>query len=434
MSSCGHPSCAGSHGQDPGRVGLDRRRALGLAFGCGAALVLNGCATTSTDQTGASVDGATLEPRFWGHPGLYSARAVRLVETSNTIDMLVPVRNALVLKDQPNSMELAVERFMSWFDDPASIPAEQFARFQASGIKIFNVSIDLGQLNPGPTPYDKANLYFEGWKRIVAAHPDVFHIIANAADLSQVSGAGKLKLILGLQNGDHFRTVEDVAHFRRQGQMLSQLTYNAENHLGGGAFSDVGLKPFGAEVIRAMNRVGMVVDLAHANDRTSLEAAEASEVTPIISHTNCRALNPGFTRAMPDEVIRAFAARGGVIGVTVVRQFVTAQEPTTIEDYINHIDHIANLVGIEHVGIGSDTDLSQQDGVDDEAKRLQFARSGQEQYRWRERTEIDGLDHPRRLYDITEGLVRRGYSDAHIRLVLGGNWQRVLGQVWNTRV
>ncbi len=392
-----------------------------------------GCATTPMAQSDAAIDGSALEPRFWGHPGTYSARAVRLVETSNTIDMLAGVRNALVVKDQPNSMELAVQRYMSWFNDPSAIPPQELERYRASGIKIFYVGTDLGQLNPGPTPYDRAVEFFEGWRRIAAAHPDVFHIVAGSEDLSQARAVGKLKLILGLQNGDHFRTTEDVAFFRSQGQLVSQLTYNAENHLAGGAFAEVGLKPFGAEVIRAMNRVGMVVDLAHANDRTALEAAGVSEVTPIISHTNCRALNPGFSRAMPDEVIRAFAARGGVIGVTVVRQFVTAQEPTTIEDYLNHIDHIANLVGVEHVGIGSDTDLAQQDGVDDEAKRQQFARSGQEQYRWRERTEIDGLDHPRRIYDIAEGLVRRGYSDAHLRLVLGGNWQRVLGRIWNTR-
>ena len=123
------------------------------------------------------------------------------------------------------------------------------------------------------------------------------------------------------------------------------------------------------------------------------------------------------------------AATGGVMGITGVRNFVSAEEPTTVEDYLDHIDHVRDLVGIEHVGIGSDMDLH---GYDDlpaeqyEALKANYKGS----YAFREKIDIDAIAHPRRMFDVTEGLIRRGYTDDHVRAVLGGNFRRVLGEIW----
>jgi len=143
--------------------------------------------------------------------------------------------------------------------------------------------------------------------------------------------------------------------------------------------------------------LGMTVDISHCADRTTLEAIEASSKPVAVTHANCRALNPGYPRCKTDEAIRKMAAKGGVMGLTVLRAFVRSEEPTTEE--------------MEWYG-----------GLPSNAKKF---------YRFRTRIEIDGLDHPKRVYDIAEGLIRRGYSDADIRGVLGLNFKRMLEETWS---
>jgi membrane dipeptidase len=107
------------------------------------------------------------------------------------------------------------------------------------------------------------------------------------------------------------------------------------------------------------------------------------------------------------------AARGGVMGITSVRRFVSSREPTTLDDVLDHFDHVAGLVGVEHLGVGSDNDL---DGRD----------------RGRYRMDVRGLDHPLRIYQLTEALLRRRYTGRAIRLILGGNFRRVLADIWDS--
>ena len=119
-----------------------------------------------------------------------------------------------------------------------------------------------------------------------------------------------------------------------------------------------------------MNEVGMLVDVSHCGDRTTLDAIELSPKPIAITHSNCRALN-NHPRLKTDEAIRKLAAKGGVMGITGVRMFVRGKEPTTIEHIVDHIDHVVKLVGIEHVGIGSDSDLNGYDDMPpDQYKQL----------------------------------------------------------------
>ena len=117
------------------------------------------------------------------------------------------------------------------------------------------------------------------------------------------------------------------------------------------------------------------------------------------------------------------------MGITGVRNFVTREEPTTVEHYIDHFDHVRDLVGVEHLGIGSDIDLN---GYDDmpasEYDALKANYKGS--YAFREKIDIDEIAHPKRVFDVAEGLIRRGYTDEHIHGILGGNFQRVLGTIW----
>jgi membrane dipeptidase len=164
-----------------------------------------------------------------------------------------------------------------------------------------------------------------------------------------------------------------------------------------------------------MNAVGMAVDISHCSDRTTLDAIHASRKPVLVTHSNCRALVATNARCKTDEAIRLLAAQGGVIGITMVRGFVQASGPATIEDVLDHIDHVARLVGVEHVGIGSDVDLDGRDA----------------RIRPRKRFDLDGIDYSQKIFDLTEGLIRRKYSAENIELILGGNFQRALEAIWS---
>jgi membrane dipeptidase len=180
-----------------------------------------------------------------------------------------------------------------------------------------------------------------------------------------------------------------------------------------------------------MNKVGMAVDVSHCGDRTTLDAFEISKKPVLITHSNCRALVPGHPRLKTDEAIKRVGAAGSVMGITGVRMFVKADEPTTVENVLDHFDHVRKLIGPEHLGIGSDVDLYGYDAMPPELNKQ--LRSGyKDSYGIREKIDIQGLNHPKRMYDLTEGLIRRKYSDGEIQGILGRNFARVLKQIWST--
>src|SRR5262249_35064972 len=156
----------------------------------------------------------------------------------------------------------------------------------------------------------------------------------------------------------------DVAMFYRLGQRVSQLTYNARNRIGNGSTErrDDGLSNFGIDIVEGVDASGMVVDVSPCGDRTTVDAFEASKKPALITHSNCRALS-GHPRAKTDEAITLMAKAGGVMGITSVRTFVRATEPTTVQHMLDHFDYVAKLVGVEHLGVGSDIDLDGYDAM-----------------------------------------------------------------------
>ena len=255
--------------------------------------------------------------------------------------------------------------------------------------------------------------------------------VDSAEDLAAARTSDKVGVLIGLQSSSHFRSPDDVKSFHDLGQRVSQLTYNSRNLIGNGATErvDGGISDFGVSIVEKMNEVGMAVDVSHCGDQTTLDAFAVSKMPVLITHSNARVLAGGHPRCKPDAAIQAMAKSGGVMGITGVRMFVKADEPTTIEHYLDHFDHVRDLVGPEFLGVGSDVDLHGYDDMPpEENERLRSFYKGT--YAFRDKLDIEGVDHPKRMFDLTEGLIRRGYSDDQIRGILGGNFARVLKQIW----
>lgn len=344
----------------------------------------------------------------------YSARAIDLVGRATVIDML-----SVLTLDFPKQDK--------WMADPETFTAVDFQPFKDSGINIIHPAIGLG----GTNAFETALRWFASWNAFIANNDAYFMRIDSPADVDRVKKSGKLGIVLGLQNAQHFRNPADVDFFRSIGQRVSQLTYNSRNLIGNGATErrDDGISDFGVAIIERMNKVGMAIDVSHCGDRTTLDAFEISKKPVLITHSNARALVPGHPRVKTDEAIKKVGDTGGVIGITGVRMFVKVDEPTTVEHVLDHFDHVRKMIGAQHLGLGSDIDLYGYDKMPAEAnKQLRAGYKGS--YAFREKIDIEGLDHPKRMFDLTEGLIRRKYSDAEIEGILGGNFARVLKQIW----
>jgi membrane dipeptidase len=336
----------------------------------------------------------------------YSARTVALVERSLVIDMLAIPRIDLT---------------------PAAhirrLSERELADFRASGLTAMHNAVGLDTR-------DEALTFLAAQQGFAGRHSELFTLVDKAADLERAKSLRKIAMIMGFQNASPFATVEDVAFFHGLGLRCAQLTYNSQNLIGSGSTDrvDGGVSAYGVEIVGAMNKTGMLVDVSHSGDRTTLDAIAVSTKPIAITHSNCRAL-ARHPRNKTDEAIRALAAKEGVMGITGVRMFIRQQEPTTLRHMVDHIEHVAKLVGIDHVGIGSDADLNGYDDMPpDQYKQLKSLYTSS--YAFRDKIDTDGFDHPRKIYDLTEELVRRGHTDSDIALILGGNFRRLLGAVW----
>jgi len=343
------------------------------------------------------------------------------VQSATVIDLLNQFQFADYAVSPPKSQQ--------WLDLPGSFTAADAARYRESGITVFA----LGQ---GVDDYASAIRFFADWNGFLAGYSDWLTRIDDASDFARAKSSGKVGVMLTFQNSAHFRTPDDVRTFFALGQRISQLTYNFSNRIGSGFLEerDGGLTVFGRSILERMQQVGMAVDVSHCGDQTTLDALAAATKPVIFTHATARALVPGHLRCKTDEAIRKMAGTGGVMGIAMIRFMVRDSEPVTIEHVLDHVDYVAKLVGLEHVGIGSDLDVvgnpnAINGGGFDPRTQPNFAR-----YQYHEDPDgaitIRGLNHSKRVFDLTDALVRRGYSDGDITGILGGNAIRVLGTIW----
>jgi membrane dipeptidase len=344
---------------------------------------------------------------------MYSTRAIDLVHESLVIDMLAP----LTLNPQ------TADR---WITSSEGLSAEEIAKFKSSGINAFHHSPGI----TGPGAYAETVLFMARYNALIARTSDLFARMDRVSDFAHIKSQGRVGVLLGVQNCEHLRSVQDVDFFHGLGLRCVQLTYNEQNLLGAGSTErvDGGITDFGAAIIEKLNGAGILIDVSHCGDHTTLDAIELSAKPVAVTHSNCRALND-HPRLKTDEAIRKLASKGGVMGISGVRMFVRDREPTTIEHMVDHIDHVVRLVGIEHVGIGSDADLDGYDRLPREqwdALRAAYKLA----YRIRDKGDTDGFNHPRKMFDLTEALLRRGYSNKEVAAILGGNFLRLLQSTW----
>jgi membrane dipeptidase len=349
----------------------------------------------------------------------YSDRAIDLVNTNQVVDMLsVVFPFGQVMTPPPTGISPKA-------NDSLRISKAYMQLLLSSGIDVFHPAMGLRAAG--------AAVFIARLNALVAEHPDHLRRIDSVDDFKRLSKGQRIGVLIGVQNSDHFQEVDDVNKFYHLGQRVSQLTYNTQNLIGSGATDriDGGLSDYGVRIVQRMNALGMAVDVSHCGDQTTLDAFELSVKPVLISHSNARALVDGHIRCKSDEAIKAMAKSGGVMGITGVRNFVSNKEPTSIEQLIDHIDYTAKLVGIEHVGVGSDMDMHGYDAIP-EPYLGAMKKSYSSSYGFRDKLDTDGFDHPQRIFDLTDGLIRRGYTNEDIELVLGRNFKRVLTEIWLT--
>lgn len=248
--------------------------------------------------------------------------------------------------------------------------------------------------------------------RMVRRYPETFELADTADDIDRIVKAGKIASMLGIEGG--YSIQESLPILRRlysQGCRYMTLTHSKSLAWADSATDEPrtknGLSPFGEEVIREMNRLGMLVDLSHVSVATMKRSLEISKAPVIFSHSSARAIND-HARNVNDEVLRLTAKNGGVVMVNFYSGFVTpteqlkknSKDPGTLSDVVDHIEHVIKVAGIDHVGIGADFD-----GVG----RLPV-----------------GLEDVSAYPRITQELLNRGYDREAIHKLLGGNVMRVL--------
>jgi microsomal dipeptidase-like Zn-dependent dipeptidase/gamma-glutamyl-gamma-aminobutyrate hydrolase PuuD len=251
----------------------------------------------------------------------------------------------------------------------------------------------------------KANRILSQIEEMVARNATVCDIAYTPADLWRLKREGKKAIMLGVENGYAIgKDISNVEKLRRRGVVYMTLCHNGDNDIcdsakGNGEHN--GVSAFGAEVIREMNRVGMMVDLSHASEKSFYDALDISSTPIVCSHSSARALCD-HPRNLTDDQMRALAAKGGVMQVTLYNGFLRTDGKASIVDAIEHLNHAVNVMGIEHVGIGTDFD---GDGG------------------------VPGCASASELINFTRRLLRESYSEVDIQRIWGGNFLRVMEQV-----
>ena len=258
-------------------------------------------------------------------------------------------------------------------------------------------------------PNDYADLIFDKLESIVRANSTYISIARTPTDLYEDKRKGRKSIMFGIENGLALNgDIRNVKHFAQRGVVYMTLCHNGDNDIcdsARGSNMHNGVSQFGAKVIEEMNRQGIMVDLSHAAEKSFYDALDISSQPIVCSHSNSRALCD-VPRNLTDDQMRALAAKGGVAHITLYHGFLKKDGDATILDAVAHLEHAISVMGIDHVGVGTDFD---GDGT------------------------VRGMADASEMINFTLQLLRRKYSERDIARIWGGNWLRVMAQVQAVR-
>lgn len=293
-----------------------------------------------------------------------------------------------------------------------------------------------------PRSFSQAMDALADWSDAFHQADSKFLKVLKAGDLREAKRLGKLGIILACQDASildvstgsvNDRNLRNLRFFHDLGLRVLQLTHNDRNGVGD-AFrekTDAGLSRLGEKVVAEMGSLGMLVDLSHCSDRTTLDSIRLSAKPCAVTHAGCRALYPTL-RNKPDEVIRALAEKGGYFGVFNMSWWLTDRQTSSAADVVDHIDHLVKLGGIDLPGFGSDHGvLGDPRPQEEKVRDLQSyvkrnpGLPGAEPLHGH--VTVSDLDRPNRLEVLAGALAKRGYKDGDVEKILGGNFARVFG-------
>jgi membrane dipeptidase len=274
-------------------------------------------------------------------------------------------------------------------------------------------------------------------QKLVEVHPDYFLQVRVAGDLDRAKREKKLGLIFSFESAEMFEgKLDSIDMFRNLGVRVMQLSYNRRSPFAAGVMEPQGggLTALGREAVARMNKVGVAVDVSHANPATTADVLALSAVPVVMTHAGSAAVH-AHPRNKSDEQLRALAARGGVVGIYNLPYLAASPHQPNVDDYMRHLEHVLQLIGEDHVGIGTDVGLEPFDTGP--AGMAQFKKEEDERHaaglaapEEDRPTYVEGLNTPRRMEIIADQLLQRGYSETATRKILGGNFARVFGQIW----
>jgi membrane dipeptidase len=275
-------------------------------------------------------------------------------------------------------------------------------------------------------------------QKLIEVHPEYFTQVRVPADLARAKRAGQLGIIFSFESAEMLGNKLDAfTVFRDLGVRVMQLSYNRKSPFAAGVMEPDGggLTPLGREAVPEMNRLGIAIDLSHANAATTSDVLALSRKPPIMTHTGAAAVHV-HPRTKTDAQLRALAAKGGVVGIFDLPFLTASPHQPTVADYMQHLQHALKVCGEDHVGIGSDVDIEPFDtspkGMAQFKKELEQRRNAGLSAPEEDRpTYVEGLNTPRKLEIIADQLLRHGYPAQATEKVLGANFARVFAEIWS---
>lgn len=323
-------------------------------------------------------------------------------------------------------------------DRAVLLDAKDLEYIKSSGMTAAHLTVgDVGTM-PSLEAFEKIVMNITAWDKVMARHPDVIVPVRKAADIQADKRQNKMGLIYGLQDGVAFQDdIERLEALHHLGIRVIQPTYNRRNLLGDGCLvpANAGLSSAGFEAVEAMNELGILVDLSHCGRRTAMDAINASSQPVAFTHTGSYTLAK-HPRHRTDEEMKAVADTGGVVGVFIMPYLAEGKQPTG-DDVVRHLEHILNVVGEDHVSMGTDGSLSPVDLTPEYKENFRKSTAERKHRGVAAPFETEtgylfanDLNSANRFETLAGMLLKRGHSPERVKKIIGGNLNRLFSAVW----